>query len=85
MHSFTAKDQKSIQLAADNFPITPYCKIEKTLISMGIREALVITLNEEGITTPLAHTMIRPPLSRIGVLTSDELHNIVSNSGIMDN
>lgn len=85
LRAFTAKDQKSIQLAADNFPITSYYKIEETLISMGIGEALVTTLNEKGIPTPLAHTLIRPPMSRIGVLTSEELENIVSNSEIMDN
>ncbi len=43
------------------------------------------TLNEKGIPTPLAHTLIRPPMSRIGVLTSDELDEIVSNSEILDN
>ncbi|MFY7861526.1 MAG: helicase HerA-like domain-containing protein [Chitinophagales bacterium] len=48
-------------------------------------EALVTTLNEKGIPTPLAHTLIRPPMSRIGVLTSDELDEIVSNSEILDN
>jgi uncharacterized protein len=85
LRAFTAKGQKSIQLAADNFPITSYYKIEETLISMGIGEALVTTLNEKGIPTPLAHTLIRPPMSRIGVLTSEELQKIVSNSEIMDN
>jgi uncharacterized protein len=82
LRAFTAKDQKAIKLAAENFPLTDYYDIEKTLTSMGIGEALVTVLNEKGIPTPLAHTMMRPPLSRIGVLTENELTKIISDSEI---
>lgn len=84
LRAFTAKDQKAIKLAAENFPISPYYNIEKTLTSMGIGEALVTVLNEKGIPTPLAHTMMRPPLSRIGVLTNGELQDIIDNSDIKE-
>ena len=84
LRAFTAKDQKAIKLAAENFPISEYYNIEKTLTSMGIGEALVTVLNEKGIPTPLAHTMMRPPLSRIGVLTGDELNDIIDNSEIKE-
>jgi uncharacterized protein len=84
LRAFTAKDQKAIKLASENFPLTDYYDIEKTLTSMGIGEALVTTLNEKGIPTPLAHTMMRPPLSRIGVLTSNELTKIINSSEIKE-
>lgn len=84
LRAFTAKDQKAIRLAAENFPISPYYDIEKTLTSMGIGEALVTVLNEKGIPTPLAHTMMRPPLSRIGVLTNGELLDIIEKSDIKE-
>ena len=84
LRAFTAKDQKAIKLAAENFPISEYYNIEKTLTSMGIGEALVTVLNEKGIPTPLAHAMMRPPLSRIGVLTGDELNDIIDNSEIKE-
>lgn len=84
LRAFTAKDQKSIKLAAENFPISEYYKIDKTLTSMGIGEALVTCLNEKGIPTPLAHTLMRPPLSRIGVLTQGELTDIIDNSEIKE-
>lgn len=51
---------------------------------MGIGEALVTVLNEKGIPTPLAHTLMRPPLSRIGVLTNGELQDIIDNSDIKE-
>ena len=37
-------------------------------------------LNEKGIPTPLVHTMIRPPQSRMDVLTDSEVGGLVSSS-----
>jgi hypothetical protein len=39
-------------------------------------------LNEKGIPTPLVHTMMAPPRSRMDVLTDAEVKNIVNNSKI---
>lgn len=80
LRAFTARDQKAIKLASENFPLTDYYNIEDTLISMGIGEALVTVLNEKGIPTPLAHTMMKPPLSRIGILTHEELNAKIEDS-----
>ena len=82
LRAFTAKDQKSIRMAAENFPLSEYYEIDKTLTSMGIGEALVTVLNEKGIPTPLAHTFMRPPLSRMGVLTKSEINAIINRSEI---
>jgi hypothetical protein len=82
LRAFTAKDQESIRKAAENFPMSDYYKIDKTLISMGIGEALFTSLNEKGIPTPLVHTYMKPPLSRIGVLTPAELDGLIANSEI---
>jgi len=82
LRAFTAKDQKSIRMAAANFPVTEYFDIEKTLISMGIGEALVTVLSEKGTPTPLAITLMRAPMSRMDVLTEDELKEIVGSSKI---
>ncbi|MCU0409323.1 MAG: DUF853 domain-containing protein, partial [Bacteroidales bacterium] len=38
-----------------------------------IGEALVTGLNEKGIPTPLAATMLRAPMSRMDILTSSEI------------
>lgn len=82
LRAFTARDQKAIKLAAENFPLTEYYNIEDTLISMGIGEALVTALNEKGIPTPLVHTILCPPMSRIGVLDEAELKAKVDASSL---
>jgi hypothetical protein len=39
-------------------------------------------LNEKGIPTPLAHTMLAPPRSRMDVLTDAEVTNLLKTSKI---
>lgn len=84
LRAFTAKDQKAIKLASENFPISPYYDIEKILTSMGTGEALVTVLSEKGNPTPLAHTYMRPPLSQIGILEPEELKEIINSSDLKD-
>ena len=50
---------------------------------MGLGEALVTLLNEKGIPTPLAHTMMCTPRSRMDILTETEIDNIVNHSKLV--
>lgn len=84
LRAFTAKDRKAIKLAAQNYPDSDYYDTEELLTELGIGEALVTTLNEKGIPTPLAHTMLRAPQSRMDVLTEKEIHDIIQQSDIID-
>lgn len=83
LRAFTAKDRKAIRLTAQNYPLTDYYDIETLLTELGIGEALVTVLNEKGIPTPLAHTMLRAPESRMGVLTEREINEIVRQSSLV--
>jgi DNA helicase HerA-like ATPase len=83
LRAFTAADRKTIKQAAENFPETKFYKTEDLLTQMGIGEALITFLNEKGIPTPLVHTMLCPPRSRMDVLTDDELNAIISKSKLV--
>jgi DNA helicase HerA-like ATPase len=83
LRAFTAIDRKAIKLTAENFPLSDYYKTDETLTSLGIGEALVTALNEKGIPTPLAATMMRAPMSRMDVLTPDEISSINRNSDLV--
>lgn len=83
LRAFTAKDRKAIKLAAQNYPITDYYKVDELLTQLGIGEAFVTTLNEKGIPTPLVHTLLRAPQSRMDVLESHEINDIVSQSTLV--
>ena len=82
LRAFTAKDRKAIKLTAENYPISEYYDTDEVLTSLGIGEALVSVLNEKGIPTPLARTMLRAPMSRMDVLTKAELDEIIESSAL---
>jgi hypothetical protein len=80
LRAFTAMDRKAIKQTAENYPETNFYKTEDLITQLGIGEALVTLLNEKGIPTPLAATMMLAPRSRMDILTEGEIDNIVSKS-----
>ncbi len=83
LRAFTANDRQDIKQTAANYPSSEYYKTDEVLTSLGIGEALVTALNEKGIPTPLAATMLRAPMSRMDILTLEELEVINSNSKLV--
>jgi DNA helicase HerA-like ATPase len=83
LRAFTAVDRKAIKLIAENYPISEYYKTDETITTLGIGEALVTALNEKGIPTPLAATMLRTPESRMDILTPDEISSINRSSDLV--
>lgn len=82
LRAFTAADRKVIKQTADNYPETAFYKTEDLITQLGTGEALVTILNEKGIPTPLVHCMIRPPQSRMDILTEPEIDDLVATSKI---
>ncbi len=83
LRAFTANDRQAIRQTADNYPISEYYKTDELLTSLGIGEALVTALNEKGIPTPLAATMLRAPMSRMDVLNDNEIADINKQSKLV--
>jgi len=82
LRAFTAKDRKAIVKAAENYPLSDYYKTDQVITELGIGEAFVTTLNEKGIPTPLVHTYLRAPQSRMDVLTTREINDIIDQSNL---
>ncbi|TAG30611.1 MAG: DUF853 family protein [Sphingobacteriia bacterium] len=83
LRAFTAADRKTIKQAAENFPISEFYQTDELLTQLGIGEALVTLLNEKGIPTPLIHTMLNPPQSRMDILSDDEMDTLTAKSKIV--
>ena len=83
LRAFTAKDRKAIKLAAQNYPDTEYYDTAEILTALGTGEALVSALDEKGRPTPLAATMMRAPMSRMDVLTDNELQQLLDDSKLV--
>ena len=82
LRAFTAADRKVIKQTSENYPETDFYKTEDLITQLGIGEALVTVLNEKGIPTPLVHCMLRPPNSRMDILSEDEIDSLVGKSKI---
>lgn len=83
LRAFTAVDRKAIKLTAENYPISEFYKTDEALTALGIGEALVTALNEKGIPTPLAVTMLRAPESRMDILDAQEITSINRSSALV--
>ena len=84
LRAFTAADRKTIKQAAENFPESDYYKTDELITQMGTGEAFVTTLNEKGIPTPLVHTMLCPPRSRMDILSDAEIDALNSKSKLVN-
>ena len=82
LRAFTAADRKTIKTAAQNYPETSFYDVDELLTQMGIGEALVTLLNEKGIPTPLVHTYLLPPATRMDILNESEIDQIVGASAL---
>lgn len=83
LRGFTAKDRKQIEKAVENYPISNYYKADEVITQLGIGEAFVTALNEKGIPTPLAHTFMRAPNSRMDILNENEIQSILNQSDLI--
>lgn len=84
LRAFTAKDRKAIKLMAQNFPESSDYNIEKLLTELGIGEALISSLDRKGRPTPIVHTLMRPPYSRMDILNQNEINSILKESDLID-
>ncbi len=80
--AFTANDRKAIKTISENYPISDFYKTDELLTQLGIGEALITVLTEKGTPSPLVHTMLSAPQSRMDVLTVAEIDEIVNQSSL---
>jgi hypothetical protein len=66
LRAFTPDDATALKAAASTYPTSDFYDVKELLTSMGIGEAAVTILSEDGVPTPVVHTRLRAPASRIG-------------------
>lgn len=82
LRAFTPRDQKAVRAAAETFRANPGLDVAKVIMELGVGEALVSTLGDNGIPSPVERTLIRPPQSSIGALNDAERAVIVERSPV---
>ncbi|MFN0188801.1 MAG: helicase HerA-like domain-containing protein, partial [Bacteroidia bacterium] len=83
LRAFTAADRKAIKLVAENYPITEFYDVDSLITELGIGEAMITCLSEKGTPSPLVHTFLSAPQSRMDILTPVEQDDLLSKSNMV--
>jgi hypothetical protein len=66
LRAFTPEDAKALKATVSTFPKSDHYDLEELLPALGIGEAVVTVLSETGVPTPVVHSKLPPPSSRMG-------------------
>ncbi|HET6373865.1 MAG TPA: helicase HerA-like domain-containing protein [Candidatus Polarisedimenticolia bacterium] len=72
LRAYTPRDQKAVRTAAETFAGNPKLNVAEAISQLGVGEALVSTLQENGVPMPVERTLICPPRCRMGAITAAE-------------
>ena len=65
LRAFTPDDAKALRATVSTFPKSDFYDLEELLPALGIGEAAVTILSESGVPTPVVHTRMVAPQSRM--------------------
>jgi DNA helicase HerA-like ATPase len=82
LRAYTPRDQKAVRTAAETFVANPGLDVAAVISQLGVGEALVSTLVDNGVPMTVERTTIVPPRSRIGAITPEERAAIGARSPI---
>src|SRR6476659_9372644 len=80
LRAFTPRDQRAVKAAAETFRQNPAFDTGKAITELGVGEALVSMLEENGSPEVVERAKIVPPRSQVGAITPDQRKQIISSS-----
>jgi DNA helicase HerA-like ATPase len=82
LRAYTPRDQKAVRTAAETFANNPQLDVAGAISTLRVGEALVSTLQDNGVPMPVERTLMAPPRCRIGAITAEERSAVGSRSPI---
>ncbi|MEZ0225731.1 MAG: helicase HerA-like domain-containing protein [Alphaproteobacteria bacterium] len=82
LRAFTPAEQKKVRAAAESLRANPAFDTEKVLGELGVGEALVSMLDEQGVPTVVERVKVRLPDSRLGPLQEMERRQLMMASPV---
>ena len=77
LRAYTPDELKSVRAAAKAFRVNPGFKTEDAIMELGVGEALVSFLDEDGIPAVVQRAFILPPQSLLGAADAKEVQKLV--------
>ena len=82
LRAYTPRDQKAVKTAAETFVPNPKLDVTSLLSQLGTGEALVSTLQDKGVPSPVQQTKIAPPRCRMGAISEAERAQVRAGSPV---
>ena len=82
LRAFTPRDQKAVKTAAETFVANPKLNVAETISKLGTGEALVSTLQDKGVPSPVQQTLVSPPRCRMGAINDTERQQVRNGSPV---
>jgi len=82
LRAFTPRDQKAVKTAAETFVPNPKLNVVEAISKLGTGEALVSTLQDKGVPSPVQQTMVSPPRCRMGAISEAERTQVRAGSPV---
>ncbi|HTJ68689.1 MAG TPA: helicase HerA-like domain-containing protein [Actinospica sp.] len=79
LRAYTPNDAKALKATVSTFPKTTY-DLAETLTSLGIGEAVVTVMSEDGVPTPVAPTRLFAPQSEMGPMDETAMRAAIAAS-----
>ena len=80
LRAFTPKDQKAVKTAADTFRANPEFKVDQAITELGVGEALISCLDEQGIPQIVERGWVMPPYSAFSPISLEERKTLMTQS-----
>ncbi len=80
LRAYTPNDQKAVRAAADTFRQNPDFRTEDAIKELGVGEALVSFLDDQGVPAFVRRALIVPPRGRIGPISDDQRAKLIRGS-----
>lgn len=82
LRAYTPSEQKAVKAAAQTFRTNPAFDTQTAIMELGVGEALVSCLDENGVPGIVQRAFILPPQSRMGIITDEERRAVIDASGM---
>ena len=80
LRAYTPSEQRAVRAAANSFRANPGIDTATAIGELGVGEALVSCLDENGVPQPVSRLLIHPPASRLAPLDDSERHALLKNN-----
>lgn len=80
LRAFTPKDQKAVKTAADTFRANPEFKVDQAITELGVGEALISCLDEQGTPQMVERGWVMPPYSSFTPISLEERKALMAQS-----